>query len=467
MFIAPHLTGQAQMTIAFVRPVLAGGVVAFVGALAGCSSSPSAPTGVNPADVALSIVSGNAQSGPVNVQLATPIRVLAHNSAGAPVPNYVVNFVVTSGGGSVFAPAVTTDASGFAEELWTLGPRLGPQTVEARNVNQSTGATMTYGAFTATGKPPNILVVGSNATGVFIMNANGSAFKQLTTGGKDNVPNLSPDGKKIVFFSTRHADSTAVFLMNVNGTNIHQISTTITTFFDAGSNSGNPQWAPDDSLVLFLGQPTSTCAGEPPDDCETLAQPYIIDTVGAVVGGMSVGGGNEAGVPAWLYQGQGVGPAPGAGQFGFVFWCDYGCFGYNGIVSSLIFPATRQGFVGALTNPFVNWGISAIAASPDMTHIAFVGETNGTGPTYLYTMNVDGTNVTQLTKALGVGSVLSYSPDGNLIAVDHGFINADGTDYQVVAGCPCSFPMVQTTANVGLSSARSRPQAVTTQLGNQ
>ena len=122
------------------------------------------------------------------MQLANPIRVQAHNTAGAPIPNYVVNFVVTSGGGSVFAPAVTTNAAGYAEELWTLGPRLGPQTVAVRNVNQSTGAATTYGAFTATGRPPNILIVGSNATGIIIMNANGSAFKQLTTGGKDVVP---------------------------------------------------------------------------------------------------------------------------------------------------------------------------------------------------------------------------------------------------------------------------------------
>ena len=71
----------------------------------------------------------------------------------------VLNFVVTSGGGSVFANVVLTGtpSSGPAAKLpgvgsdkWTLGPTAGPQTVEARLVDPKTGATLTQATFHAT-----------------------------------------------------------------------------------------------------------------------------------------------------------------------------------------------------------------------------------------------------------------------------------------------------------------------------
>ena len=230
-----------------------GWVVLIVSASA-CSSSPSTgpeSSDATPAtDVTLSIVSGNAQNGPVDAQLPNAIRVKAVNANGQAMGNFTISFVVTSGGGSVFAPAVMTDASGYADELWTLGPRLGPQTLAARSVS-SAGHAETYGTFTATGLPPNVPVVGSNGTGIIIMNANGSDLKQvLTTGAQDYSPNLSPDHTKIVFFSSRVADSTSVFLMNANGTNVHKIGPALYW------SSGPPQWSPNDSLIVFAGQPT-------------------------------------------------------------------------------------------------------------------------------------------------------------------------------------------------------------------
>lgn len=402
--------------------------VALMASAAACSSSPS--TGPNsddattPTDVTLSIVSGNAQSGPVNAQLPNAIRVKAVNASGQPMTNFTISFVVTSGGGSVFAPAVTTDASGYADELWTLGSRLGPQTLAARSVS-STGHAETYGTFTATGLPPNVLVVGSNSTGIIIMNANGSGLKQvLTTGAQDYSPNLSPDHTKIVFFSSRVADSTSVFLMNANGTNVHKIGPALYW------SSGPPQWSPNDSVIVYAGQPTGAPDVDPgtPADCCT---PGIltIDTVGTLLSAEYFVE-DEAGPAAWTANGQGV-----------LFFCDDECFGGSG----LFLEATDQQILGGEHTP---WLVNAIAASPDGQHIAFVGQPEGsTQQTFLYTMNTDGTNVTPLTSALGLGDQLSYSPDGTLIAVDHGFINADGTDYQVVTGCPCSFAATPTTSS--------------------
>ncbi len=399
-------------------------VLAFVA----CDHAPST-TAPDTSPISLTIVSGNSQSAPVNTQVPQPIRVRVLNASGQPVPNFVVDFVVTSGGGSVFGGAELTNSTGYADELWTLGPRLGPQTLAARSVNPNTGAAITYGTFTATGLPPNVLVAGGNSTGIVIMNANGSGLKQvLTTGAQDYSPNLSPDHHKIVFFSSRIADSTSVFLMNADGTNVHKIGPALYW------SSGPPQWSPNDSLIVFAGQPTGAPDIDPgtPADCCT---PGIltIDTVGTVLSAEYFEE-DEAGPAAWAANGQSV-----------LFWCDGLCFGSSG----LFLEAGDQQVLGSQHSP---WDVNAIAASPDGQHIAFVGKPEGSPQqTYLYTMNTDGTNVIPLTSATGLGDQLSYSPDGTLIAVDHGFINADGTDYQVIKGCPCSFAPTPTTFSAAVA----------------
>jgi hypothetical protein len=372
----------------------------------------------------MNVVSGNAQTAPVNTLLPIPIRVQVLQSNGQPYANFLLDFVVTSGGGSVYGGAEVTDAHGYADERWTLGPRLGPQTLQARAVSATSGTENSYGNFAATGLPPNdVLVVGNNSTGIFIMNANGSGLKQvLRSGGQDYSPDLSPDHSHIVFFSTsRVADSVAVYLMNADGTNIHKIGPALAW------SSGPPRWSPNDSLIVFAGQITGAPGVSPGIPGAHCCTPGIIaiDTAGNIFSAEFFEE-DYAGPAAWTANGQGI-----------LYWCDAGCFGYNGLDLE-----PDQALLGNLNSW---WDVNAFGASPDGQHIAFVGEPQSlstgypTPPNTLYIMNSDGTNVTPLTTALGLGNKLSYSPDGSLIAVDHGFINADGTGYQVVPGCPCSF----------------------------
>ena len=70
--------------------------------LGACSGDSTAPAPGGPA-VSYLIVSGNSQTGTVGQDLPLPIRVLATDANSQPVPNVVVNFVVTTGGGHVFA----------------------------------------------------------------------------------------------------------------------------------------------------------------------------------------------------------------------------------------------------------------------------------------------------------------------------------------------------------------------------
>jgi hypothetical protein len=257
------------------------------------------------------------------------------------------------------------------------------------------------------------------------MNANGSGVKQvLTTGAQDYSPNLSPDHGKIVFLSSRVADSTSIFLMNANGTNVHKIGPAMYW------SSGPPQWSPNDSLIVFAGQPTGApeIGPGPEFDCCT---PGILtmDTVGTILSAEYFVE-DFAGPAAWMANGRDV-----------LFFCDDACLGWSGL---FLDPSDQQLLGGP--HGAGAWDVNAMAASPDGQHIAFVGKPEGSPQqNYLYTMNTDGTNVTPLTSALGLGFQLSYSPDGTVIAVDHGFINADGTDYQVVKGCPCAFAATPTT----------------------
>jgi hypothetical protein len=117
--------------------------------LVACSDS-GGPAGA----LTLSLVSGNGQEAQVGTQLTDPLVVTAEDAAGNRLPGQVVNFVVTSGGGSVFAGASVTNAEGVAQELWTLGLSAAQlQRVEVRAVDPSTGEPKVFGVFEATALP--------------------------------------------------------------------------------------------------------------------------------------------------------------------------------------------------------------------------------------------------------------------------------------------------------------------------
>lgn len=106
-----------------------------------------------PTNIIVEVVDGDAQIDTVAQQLAVPIRVRVLTDAREPVRQQIVNFVVVSGGGSVFAGSALTDANGEALERWTLGTTAGAQTLEARAVDQDTGQPITLARITATALP--------------------------------------------------------------------------------------------------------------------------------------------------------------------------------------------------------------------------------------------------------------------------------------------------------------------------
>ncbi|HWK89998.1 MAG TPA: Ig-like domain-containing protein, partial [Longimicrobium sp.] len=110
------------------------------------------PSGVRVGPPAnLEVISGNAQTGAAGTELPDPLVVKVTDERGHAVKGQLVNFRVTAGGGTVFASASITNNDGIAQERWTLGTAAGStQTVEARAIDNDTGAPLVFATFTAT-----------------------------------------------------------------------------------------------------------------------------------------------------------------------------------------------------------------------------------------------------------------------------------------------------------------------------
>ncbi|MDQ6887639.1 MAG: Ig-like domain-containing protein [Gemmatimonadota bacterium] len=131
---------------------------------AGCSGD--APTGnaLGP-PARFDLVSGDNQTATVGTELPAPLVVKVLDANGRPIPNQVVNFVVTLGGGRAFAGAASTTTAGIAQERWTLGTVAGAQTIEVRSVDGATGQPRTWAIFSATataGPAQSVVAVGGN-----------------------------------------------------------------------------------------------------------------------------------------------------------------------------------------------------------------------------------------------------------------------------------------------------------------
>ncbi len=87
----------------------------------------------------------------------------------------------------------------------------------------------------------------SGRSDIWIMNADGSARKQLTSSAGQNFePSVSPDGSHIAFFSTRTGRGD-VWLIDIDGGNPRPLTKGLLTW--------QPSWSPDGKWVLFVTYP--------------------------------------------------------------------------------------------------------------------------------------------------------------------------------------------------------------------
>jgi hypothetical protein len=99
----------------------------------------------------LTIISGRNQSDTVAHCLRRPLVVAAQDQFSDPVPEAVVRWVVTAGGGSVSDVSTLTDSRGWSAVTWTLGPNAGQQTVTA-SLAAGRGQSVAYAAIALPGR---------------------------------------------------------------------------------------------------------------------------------------------------------------------------------------------------------------------------------------------------------------------------------------------------------------------------
>ena len=137
------------------------------------------PTRTAHALAVISLVSGNNQVGPAGAQLPIQLTAEVQDASGQPIAGQVVNYVVTTGGGQVFAPAVTSDANGHVTNVFTLGTLAGVNAIEIRAIN-SLGIATVYATFNAS-------AVAGPAYSVTPSSGDGQSAQQLQTLSSPNV----------------------------------------------------------------------------------------------------------------------------------------------------------------------------------------------------------------------------------------------------------------------------------------
>jgi YVTN family beta-propeller protein len=136
------------------------------------------------------MVAGDVQSAPAGTELPAPLVVKATDQDDRRLALAVVNFVITKGNGSVYAPAVNTNLQGIAQNRWTMGTIAGPQAVEVRSVDPTTGEAKLWATFYATSVPGAPATV--NVLPAFREVAIGKTL-QLTATAADKYDNSIPD----------------------------------------------------------------------------------------------------------------------------------------------------------------------------------------------------------------------------------------------------------------------------------
>ncbi len=102
-------------------------------------------------------------------------------------------------------------------------------------------------------RDPATTAFGAPGSHIYVMNADGSDVRQLTTGDfYDSNPSFSPNGRLVVFdrraLSSR---TTQIFSVNVDGSGLRQITD------EAGSDS-DPVFTPNGKLVIFVSNRKSS-----------------------------------------------------------------------------------------------------------------------------------------------------------------------------------------------------------------
>jgi len=125
------------------------------------------------------------------------------------------------------------------------------------------------------GKPPDW-----SETEIYVMDANGRNIRQIThTPGKGNwTPRWAPDKRRIVFSSNRNSTlilppdaDIDVYVMDADGSNVRQLT--------IHEKASRPHWSPDGKRIVFMS--TRDCKAASIKECQFQAELYVMDANGS------------------------------------------------------------------------------------------------------------------------------------------------------------------------------------------
>ena len=126
-------------------------------------------TGTPGAPATLTVQAGNGQSAAAGSTLPIAPSVLVRDNRGNPVAGVQVQFIVTTGGGSVSPSVTTTNAQGIATATqWQLGSAAGAQTLTARVAGLPD---VVISATAVAGTPSSVLILSTQDLGNALVNS--------------------------------------------------------------------------------------------------------------------------------------------------------------------------------------------------------------------------------------------------------------------------------------------------------
>lgn len=218
---------------------------------------------------------------------------------------------------------------------------------------------------------------------LFEMTSDGKHVKQLTFSEKFNSqtpivnahPNFSPDGNYIAFTSTRNGNAN-IFVMKSNGLNVQQVT--------RGSGySEVPAFSPDGKRIAFSGNRNGTF------------EIFTINVNGTGLNQLTINNSTNDG-PKYTPDGKSI-----------VFSSDVNGSGNPRNRDLYIMESATGGKLRRLTYGMDNRFSRSI--SPDGKRIVFSSTKNNVGN--LFIVNIDGSNLKQITNVTGSGSGYSPLPD--------------------------------------------------------